>query len=108
MAQARHGIRLAEPLNHWLRKAYDSGMGLSTAELMLLEECMVAMESVATHLDERTGYFVDHEALLARIARAERGLERRIATARSTRSRTRWRTRPLLRPMFRHRRRRQR
>ena len=29
MAQARHGIRLAEPLDHWLRRAFGSGLGLS-------------------------------------------------------------------------------
>ena len=29
MAEARHGIRLAEPLNHWLRKAFDSSVGLT-------------------------------------------------------------------------------
>ena len=28
MAQARHGIRLAEPLDHWLRRAFASGAGL--------------------------------------------------------------------------------
>ena len=28
MAEARHGIRLAEPLNHWLRKAFDSAASL--------------------------------------------------------------------------------
>ena len=79
MAQARHGIRLAEPLDHWLRRAYGSGTGLSTADLALLGDCMVAMESVATHLDEPTGYFVNHWALLERIERAERELDARIA-----------------------------
>ena len=27
MAQARHGIRLAEPLDHWLRRVFNSGLG---------------------------------------------------------------------------------
>ena len=36
MAEARHGIRLAEPLDHWLRKAFNSGVGLRTADLTLL------------------------------------------------------------------------
>src|SRR6185437_4830225 len=27
MAEARHGVRLAQPLDHWLRKAFDSGVG---------------------------------------------------------------------------------
>src|SRR4029077_14910654 len=81
MAQARHGIRLAEPLDHWLRRAFASGAGLGGEELTLLQDCMAAMESVATHLDEPTGYFVNHWQLLERIERADKGLEQRIAGA---------------------------
>ena len=33
MAQARHGIRLAEPLDHWLRRAFGSGPGLTDEDL---------------------------------------------------------------------------
>src|SRR5260370_6851981 len=79
MAQARHGIRLAEPLDHWLRRAYGSGLGLGSEDLTLLGDCMAAMESVATHLDEPTGYFVNHWQLLERIERADRALDQRIA-----------------------------
>jgi chemosensory pili system protein ChpA (sensor histidine kinase/response regulator) len=81
MAQARHGVRLAEPLDHWLRRAYTSGIGLRTADLALLADCMAAMESVAAHLDEPTGYFVNHWTLLERLAEAERSLDARIAEA---------------------------
>ncbi|HUJ53604.1 MAG TPA: Hpt domain-containing protein, partial [Steroidobacteraceae bacterium] len=81
MAQARHGIRLAEPLDHWLRRAFSSGLGVATQDLALLGDCMTAMESVATHLDEPTGYFVNHWQLLGRIERADRALEQRIAAA---------------------------
>ncbi len=81
MAQARHGIRLAEPLDHWLRRAYGSGLGLGSEDLTLLGDCMGAMESVATHLDEPTGYFVNHWQLLERIERADRALDQRIAAA---------------------------
>jgi chemosensory pili system protein ChpA (sensor histidine kinase/response regulator) len=79
MAQARHGIRLAEPLNQWLRKSFDSGVGLAQDEVSLLADCMVAMEGVSRHLDESTGFFIDHRALLGRIIRAEAELDRRIA-----------------------------
>ncbi|MGB8693058.1 MAG: Hpt domain-containing protein, partial [Steroidobacteraceae bacterium] len=79
MAEARHGIRLAEPLNHWLRKSFDSGVGLDDSDLLLLTDCMTAMETVAGHLDEETGYFVVHDTLRARVARAELELDRRIA-----------------------------
>jgi chemosensory pili system protein ChpA (sensor histidine kinase/response regulator) len=81
MAEARHGVRLAEPLDHWVRKAHDSGAGLMDGDLVLIGDCMTAMQGVAAHLDESTGYFVAHEALLARIADAEADLDRRIVQA---------------------------
>jgi chemosensory pili system protein ChpA (sensor histidine kinase/response regulator) len=81
MAEARHGMRLAEPINHWLRKSFDSGIGLDDSDLVLLGDCMSAMEQVAGHLDEGTGFFVVHDTLRARIARAELALDRRIAEA---------------------------
>ncbi|HWG76571.1 MAG TPA: Hpt domain-containing protein [Steroidobacteraceae bacterium] len=89
MAEARHGVRLAEALNRWLRKSFDSGVGLDDSDLQLLGDCMTAMQSVAAHLDEATGFFVVHDTLRARIARADQALERRISenaelTARSS------------------------
>jgi chemosensory pili system protein ChpA (sensor histidine kinase/response regulator) len=79
MAQARHGIRLAEPLDHWLRRAFSSGAGIRNEDLVLLGECMAAMHAVATHLDEPTGYFLSHWQLLERIDKADRWLDQRIA-----------------------------
>jgi chemosensory pili system protein ChpA (sensor histidine kinase/response regulator) len=83
MAEARHGTRLAEPLDHWLRKAYSNGagVGLVTSDLDLISDCMTAMESVASHLDEATGFFLTHEGLRSRIAQAESAMELRIADA---------------------------
>jgi chemosensory pili system protein ChpA (sensor histidine kinase/response regulator) len=81
MAEARHGIRLAEPLDHWLRKSFNSGVGLDDTDLMLLSDCMAAMESVATHLDESTGYFLAHDGLRERIVDSESRLDARIAEA---------------------------
>src|SRR5947208_2363853 len=81
MAQARHGIRLAEPLDRWLRRAFNSGLGLTDGALTLLSDCMGAMESVASHLDEHTGYFVSHWQLLERIERADKALDQRIAAS---------------------------
>ncbi len=81
MAEARHGVRLAQPLDHWLRKAFDSGLGLTTADLALLGDCMTAMDSVAAHLDESTGYFASHPLLFIRLADADRDLDRRIAAS---------------------------
>src|SRR5262249_50306431 len=79
VAGARQGIRLAEPLDHWLRKSFDTGVGLDDSDLLLLSDCMTAMETVAGHLDEPTGFFVVHDTLRARIARAEHELDRRAA-----------------------------
>ena len=86
MAQARHGIRIAEPLDHWLRRAFSSGLGLTQSDLALLADCMVAMETVATHLDEPTGYFVNHWELQERIAEADKVLDQRIAAATAARA----------------------
>jgi chemosensory pili system protein ChpA (sensor histidine kinase/response regulator) len=79
MAEARHGIRLAQPVDHWLRKSFESGVGLTTPDLEVLADCMSAMETVASHLDESTGYFITHGRLLGRLAEAEKDLDRRIA-----------------------------
>ena len=86
MAQARHGTRVAEPLDHWLRRAFSSGLGLTQRDLSLLSDCMVAMEAVATHLDESTGYFVTHWELQQRIAEADKALDQRIAAATAARA----------------------
>ena len=79
MAEARHGIRLAEPLDRWLRKSWGASIGLAHADLDLLADCMQAMEQVARHPDESTQYFLQHDVLRARIAAADADLDRRIA-----------------------------
>ncbi|HEY8943551.1 MAG TPA: Hpt domain-containing protein, partial [Polyangiaceae bacterium] len=81
MAQARHGVRLAEPMDHWLRRVFNSGLGLLNQDLSLLSDCMLAMEAVVSHLDEVTGYFQNHQVLMDRIAQAEKILDARIAKA---------------------------
>jgi chemosensory pili system protein ChpA (sensor histidine kinase/response regulator) len=81
MAEARHGIRLTAPLEHWVRKSFDSGVGLDVADLDLLADCMNAMKAVAANLDESTGYFQSHGALLTRIDQATENLEQRIVAA---------------------------
>jgi chemosensory pili system protein ChpA (sensor histidine kinase/response regulator) len=86
MAQARHGTRVAEPLDHWLRRVFSSGLGLTQKDLTLLADCMLAMESVATHLDEPTGYFVTHWELQDRIAEADKALDQRLAAAAAARA----------------------
>jgi chemotaxis protein histidine kinase CheA/CheY-like chemotaxis protein len=86
MAQARHGTRIAEPLDHWLRRVFSSGLGLTRKDLSLLSDCMLAMETVATHLDEPTGYFVTHWELQERVSEADKALDQRIAAAAAARA----------------------
>ncbi|HEV7447952.1 MAG TPA: chemotaxis protein CheW, partial [Steroidobacteraceae bacterium] len=81
MAQARHGTRLAEPVDHWLRRVFNSGLGLLNQDMALLADCMVAMEAVVSHLDEVTGYFHTHVVLQERIGQAEKILDHRIGEA---------------------------
>jgi chemosensory pili system protein ChpA (sensor histidine kinase/response regulator) len=97
MAEARHGIRLAQPLDHWLRKSFESGVGLTTLDLTLLGDCMNAMESVASYLDESTGYFVSHGRLIEQLAEAEKELDRRIAESIEAERRNE-RSQPIIRP----------
>ena len=40
MAAARHGIRMAQPLDHWLRKSFESGVGLKAQDLEVLGDSM--------------------------------------------------------------------
>jgi chemosensory pili system protein ChpA (sensor histidine kinase/response regulator) len=81
MAEARHGTRLAEPLERWLRKAWASGVGFVVEDLRLLGDCMSAMELIARNLDEGTMFFVSHDALRERLVAAEAALDARIAFA---------------------------
>jgi chemosensory pili system protein ChpA (sensor histidine kinase/response regulator) len=79
MAEARHGIRITEPLNHVMRKIYDSGRGLSDAGLATLEDSVRAIDKVLSHINESTGFFSDQPALLARLQRLEVEVDAMIA-----------------------------
>jgi chemotaxis protein histidine kinase CheA len=71
MAEARHGIRVTEPLNHVMRKAYDSGQGLSDEGLATLADAVSAIDNVVSHINESTGFFTDHASLLERLHHLE-------------------------------------
>ena len=80
MAEARHGMRLSQPLDSWLRKAYEAGVGLSQQDLQLLAECMAEMERISRHLDEGTQFFDSHESLRGRIEAAALAVDQRSTT----------------------------
>jgi chemosensory pili system protein ChpA (sensor histidine kinase/response regulator) len=81
MAEARHGIRITEPLNHVMRKVFDSGQGLSDAGLATLEQSVRAIDNVLSHINESTGFFSDQPGLLARFRDLEAEVDAVIARA---------------------------
>jgi chemosensory pili system protein ChpA (sensor histidine kinase/response regulator) len=81
MAEARHGIRITEPLNHVMRKVFDSGHGLSDAGLATLEQSVRSIENVLSHINESTGFFSDQPELLTRFRDLEAEVDAMIASA---------------------------
>jgi chemosensory pili system protein ChpA (sensor histidine kinase/response regulator) len=79
MAEARHGIRVTEPLNHFMRKVFDSGRGLSDAGLALLADAVRAIENVVSHINETTAFFSEQPSLLGRLRKLETDLDVQLA-----------------------------
>jgi chemosensory pili system protein ChpA (sensor histidine kinase/response regulator) len=79
MAEARHGIRITEPLNHVMRKVFDSGNGLTDEGLSTLEDSVRAIDNVVSHIDESTAFFTDQPALLTRLRTLETQVDAMIA-----------------------------
>jgi chemosensory pili system protein ChpA (sensor histidine kinase/response regulator) len=81
MAAARHGIRITEPLNHYMRKVFDSGRGLSDLGLATLSDAVRAIDNVVSHINESTAFFSEQPSLLARLHELEAELDAQIARA---------------------------
>jgi len=81
MAEARHGIRIAEPLNHYMRKVFDSGRGLSDVGVATLADAVRAIENVVSHINESTAFFTEQPSLLARLRSLEADLDLELARA---------------------------
>jgi chemosensory pili system protein ChpA (sensor histidine kinase/response regulator) len=78
MADARHGIRIAEPLNHYMRRVFDSGVGLDAAGIDVLKKSMEAIEQVIGHINESSGFFAPHGPLIERIRALDHDLDERF------------------------------
>ena len=78
-AGARQGIKVAEPMEHYVRKLYDNGHGLPDEGLALLRDTVHSLESVIEHVEEDTGYFPDHGRLIAGWHALERSLDAELA-----------------------------
>ena len=81
MAEARHGIRITEPLNHFMRKVFDSGRGLSDTGLAALADAVRAIDNVVSHINESTAFFAEQPALLGRLHELEAELDVELAHA---------------------------
>jgi chemosensory pili system protein ChpA (sensor histidine kinase/response regulator) len=74
-AGARQGTKIAEPLNHYIRKLYDNGVGLPAAGMQVLRDSVRAIENVVEHINESTGYFLTHSSIIERIVKLETALD---------------------------------
>ncbi len=81
MAEARHGIRITEPLNHFMRKVFDSGGGLSDTGLATLADAVREIDNVVSHINESTAFFTEQPLLLARLHALETELDADLARA---------------------------
>ncbi len=78
-AGARQGIKIAEPLNRYVRKLYDNSSGMPAAGLAVLKDASAAIQQVLDHIDENTGFFLDHPRIAARLGELEHALDDEIA-----------------------------
>jgi chemosensory pili system protein ChpA (sensor histidine kinase/response regulator) len=81
MAEARHGIRVTEPLNQVMRKIYDSGLGLTEAGIATLADAVRAIEDVVSHINESTAFFTDQHMLLGRLHELENAIDAELSRA---------------------------
>jgi chemosensory pili system protein ChpA (sensor histidine kinase/response regulator) len=78
-AGARQGIKVAEPMEHYIRKLHDNGHGLDAAALALLGETVRMLEAVAENVDENTGFFPEQGRLVAGWIALDRALDAELA-----------------------------
>ncbi|HLZ98537.1 MAG TPA: Hpt domain-containing protein, partial [Steroidobacteraceae bacterium] len=81
MAEARHGIRITEPLNQVMRKIYDSGHGLTETGIATLADAVRAIEEVVSHINESTAFFTNQTALLERLHEMENAIDAELSRA---------------------------
>ncbi|MBP1621730.1 MAG: type pili sensor histidine kinase and response regulator, partial [Acidobacteria bacterium] len=78
-AGARQGIKVAEPMEHYVRKLFDNGHGLPDEGLALLRDTVRSLENVSEHVDENTGFFPDHGRLIAGWHALDRALDAELS-----------------------------
>ncbi len=87
-AGARQGIKIAEPLNRYVRKLYDNSIGMPAAGLAVLKDATAAIQQVVDHIEENTGFFLDHPRIAVRLGELERELDDEISRLAETQDAT--------------------
>jgi chemosensory pili system protein ChpA (sensor histidine kinase/response regulator) len=78
-AGARQGIKVAEPMEHYVRKLHDNGHGLPEEGLLLLRDTVHSLQNVVANVEEDTGFFPDHGRLIAGWHALDRALDAELA-----------------------------
>ncbi|WP_116810842.1 Hpt domain-containing protein [Steroidobacter cummioxidans] len=78
-AGARQGIKIAEPLNRYVRKLYDNSIGMPDAGLASLSDAVTAIQQVVENINENTGFFLDHNLIVRRLNELEHALDAEIS-----------------------------
>jgi chemosensory pili system protein ChpA (sensor histidine kinase/response regulator) len=78
-AGARHGIKIAEPLNRYVRKLYDNSIALPEAGLDVLRDAVNAIQQVIDHIDADTGFFASHDFVVQRLNDLDHAVDAEIS-----------------------------
>ena len=78
-AGARQGIKVADPLNRYIRKLHDNSAGLPAEGLDVLRDSMTLIQQVVEHINEDTGFFVNQERVIQQLHALEHTLDQEIA-----------------------------
>jgi chemosensory pili system protein ChpA (sensor histidine kinase/response regulator) len=87
-AGVRQGIKVAEPMEHYVRKLYDNGHGLPEEGLALLRDTVRSLANVVEHVEADTGFFPDHGRLIAGWHALDRALDAELASLTEAAERT--------------------
>ncbi|MFO1376484.1 MAG: Hpt domain-containing protein [Steroidobacteraceae bacterium] len=83
-ADARHCVRLAEPLHRWLRRLHDHQRGLDAHGLAVLEDAVATFGDVVRNINEDTGFFVGLKEFARHVESLDGALERELALEAAT------------------------
>lgn len=74
-AGVRQSIKIAEPLNHYIRKLYDNAAPLPAAGLTVLSDSVNAIDHILANVNEDSVFFKSQSSIVARIQTLEQQLD---------------------------------